>query len=113
VLSSMTLNIPEGKTTAIVGMSESGKTTILKLLLHFYEPQKGEIKVGSTHLDQIGYCFSHGECGIVMQDAFIFSDNIAVGGEYPNMQKLQHAIKMANISEFIEACLRFEYQNWC
>lgn len=107
VLSNIHLHVPQGKTTAIVGMSGSGKTTILKLLLRFYEPQKGEIKIGAAHLNQIGFKFWRGSCGTVMQDGFIFSDtiarNIAVGDEYPNMQKLQHAIKMANINDFIEA----------
>jgi ATP-binding cassette subfamily B protein len=106
VLQNISLNIPEGKTTAIVGMSGSGKTTILKLLLRFYEPEKGEIRVGSTHLQQISYRYWRGKCGIVMQDGFIFSDtiarNIAVGDEYPDMPKLLHAIKVANIREFIE-----------
>ncbi|GGI28661.1 peptidase domain-containing ABC transporter [Pedobacter mendelii] len=106
VLSNINLNIPEGKTTAIVGMSGSGKTTILKLLLRFYEPQKGEIKIGAVQLGQIGFRFWRGACGIVMQDGFIFSDtiakNIAIGGEYPDMQKLLHSIKIANINEFIE-----------
>lgn len=106
VLQNISLNIPEGKTTAIVGMSGSGKTTILKLLLRFYEPQKGEIKVGNTYLQQIGYRYWRGKCGIVMQDGFIFSDtiarNIAVGDEYPDMDKLLHAIKVANINDFIE-----------
>lgn len=106
VLQGISLQIPEGKTTAIVGMSGSGKTTILKLLLRFYEPQKGEIKVGNTQIQQIGYRFWRGKCGIVMQDGFIFSDtiarNIAVGDEYPDMFKLRHAIKVANIGDFIE-----------
>lgn len=106
VLDNISLDIPEGKTTAIVGMSGSGKTTILKLLLRFYEPQKGDIKVGNTHIQQIGYRYWRGRCGIVMQDGFIFSDtiarNIAVGDEYPDMAKLLHAIKVANISDFIE-----------
>jgi ATP-binding cassette subfamily B protein len=106
VLQGITLQIPEGKTTAIVGMSGSGKTTILKLLLRFYEPQKGEIKIGNTNMQQIGYRYWRGKCGVVMQDGFIFSDtiarNIAVGDEYPDMTKLLHAIKVANISEFIE-----------
>ncbi|MCX2495863.1 peptidase domain-containing ABC transporter [Pedobacter sp. PF22-3] len=107
VLKAIDLRIPEGKTTAIVGMSGSGKTTILKLLLRFYVPQKGEIKVGSTHIDQIGFRCWRGQCGIVMQDGFIFSDsiakNIAVGEGYPDMLKLQHAIKMANIDDLIES----------
>ncbi len=106
VLKGIDLIIPEGKTTAIVGMSGSGKTTILKLLLRFYTPQKGEIKVGATYIDQIGYRYWRGQCGIVMQDGFIFSDtiarNIAVADEHPNMAKLQHAIKMANIGDLID-----------
>ncbi len=106
VLKGIDLVIPEGKTTAIVGMSGSGKTTILKLLLRFYIPQKGEIKIGPTYIDQIGYRYWRGQCGIVMQDGFIFSDtiarNIAVADEHPNMQKLQHAIKVANIGDLID-----------
>lgn len=106
VLKHISLHIPEGKTTAIVGMSGSGKTTILKLLLRFYESEKGEIRVGSTYLHQIGYRYWRSKCGIVMQDGFIFSDtiarNIAVGDEYPDMPKLLNAINVANIREFIE-----------
>ena len=107
VLKGIDLDIPEGKTTAIVGMSGSGKTTILKLLLRFYTPEKGEIKIGATYIDQIGYRYWRGQCGIVMQDGFIFSDsiarNIAVADEVPNMAKLQHAIKVANITDLIES----------
>lgn len=107
VLKGIDLTIPQGKTTAIVGMSGSGKTTILKLLLRFYVPQRGDIKVGATHLDQIGYGYWRRQCGTVMQDGFIFSDsiakNIAIADEYPDMTKLQHAIKVANISDLIES----------
>ena len=106
VLKGINLSIPEGKTTAIVGMSGSGKTTILKLLLRFYTPQKGEVKIGAAYIDQIGYRYWRGQCGIVMQDGFIFSDtiarNIAVADEHPNMGRLQHAVKMANISDMID-----------
>jgi len=107
VLSNISLEIPEGKTTAIVGMSGSGKTTVLKLLLRFYEPQRGDIKVGSASLNQISFRFWRGLCGTVMQDGFIFSDNIArniaVGDEYPDMMKLKNAVHVANITEFIES----------
>lgn len=106
VLSKIDLNIPEGKTTAIVGMSGSGKTTILKLLLRFYEPGKGDIKVGNSYLNQISFRYWRSLCGVVMQDGFIFSDsiakNIAAGDEYPDLKKLKHAIEMANITDFIE-----------
>ncbi|QNR84739.1 peptidase domain-containing ABC transporter [Pedobacter riviphilus] len=107
VLSQINLNIPEGKTTAIVGMSGSGKTTILKLLLRFYEPQKGDIKIGNAYLNQVSFKYWRGLCGVVMQDGFIFSDsiakNIAVGDEYPDMAKLKHAIQVANINDFVES----------
>jgi len=106
VLEDISLHIPHGKTTAIVGMSGSGKTTILKLLLRFYEPQKGEIKVGEQQLGNIGFKTWRSHCGVVMQDGFIFSDNIerniAVGDEYPDKEKLRHAIKVANIQDFID-----------
>ncbi|MDB5153565.1 MAG: peptidase transporter [Mucilaginibacter sp.] len=106
VLKDIDLHIPQGKTTAIVGMSGSGKTTILKLLLRFYEPQKGEIKVGKQLLDNISFKAWRSQCGVVMQDGFIFSDtierNLAVGDEYPDNGKLKHAIKVANIQDFID-----------
>ena len=106
VLANINLHIPEGKTTAIVGMSGSGKTTILKLLLRFYAPAKGNIKVGNNDLDQISFRYWRSLCGVVMQDGFIFSDtiasNIAAGDEYPDRVKLKHAIQMANVSDFVE-----------
>lgn len=105
VLSTIDLEIPEGKTTAIVGMSGSGKTTILKLLLRFYEIHKGEIRIGNVNLNEISYKFWRNKCGTVMQDGFIFSDtiakNIAVADDHPDMGKLNHAIEVANIAEFI------------
>lgn len=106
VLENITLNIPQGKTTAIVGMSGSGKTTILKLLLRFYEAEKGEIRIGEAKLNHFSFKTWRGECGTVMQDGFIFADtiasNIAVGDEFPDQDKLQQAIKVANIGDFIE-----------
>ncbi|MGY4536249.1 ATP-binding cassette subfamily B protein [Mucilaginibacter sp. UYNi724] len=105
VLENISLEIPQGKTTAIVGMSGSGKTTILKLLLRFYEPQQGQIKVGGQNINNISFKTWRSQCGIVMQDGFIFSDsierNIAVGNKYPDKKKLAHAIEVANIRDFI------------
>ncbi|PJJ84440.1 peptidase domain-containing ABC transporter [Mucilaginibacter auburnensis] len=105
VLENINLIIPHGKTTAIVGMSGSGKTTLLKLLLRFYEPEKGDIKVNETHLNQISFKTWRNACGTVMQDGFIFSDtienNIAVGDEMPDKEKLAMAIKTANLDDYI------------
>lgn len=106
VLRNISLTIPEGKTTAIVGMSGSGKTTILKLLLRFFEPESGTISVGNQPLNNLSYKTWRSECGVVMQDGFIFSDtianNIAVDDEYPNRIKLANAIQTANLQDLIE-----------
>jgi ATP-binding cassette subfamily B protein len=106
VLEDIDLQIPEGKTTAIVGMSGSGKTTILKLLLRFYESERGEIKVDGQPLDNFSYKTWRSQCGVVMQDGFIFSDsiekNIAVGEEQPDRSKLLNAIRVANIQDLID-----------
>ena len=107
VLEDINLIIPKGKTTAIVGISGSGKTTLLKLLLKFYEPQKGEIKLGNTSLGNISHKTWRSHCGVVMQESFIFSEtiakNIAVGIEKVDMEKLRHAAEIANVREFIES----------
>lgn len=106
VLKDIDAFFPQGKTTAIVGMSGSGKTTILKLLLRFYEPKKGDITVGGQLINNIGFKVWRSECGVVMQDGFIFSDtierNIAIGDDCPDKSKLRHAIRVANIQDLVE-----------
>lgn len=107
VLENLTLKIPQNKTTAIVGASGSGKTTIIKLLLGFYSPIKGDIKIDNTSLDDINPHLWRKHTGAVMQDGFIFSDtianNIAVGEEFIDKKRLLHAVETANIKEFIES----------
>ena len=107
VLKNINVVFPSGKITAIVGMSGSGKTTILKLIQKFYENYQGEIKVGAGSLKYIDPFYWRSITGSVMQDGFIFSDsiekNIAVGDESPDYQKLMHASKVANILPFIES----------
>ena len=106
VLEDITLEIPAGKVTAIVGMSGSGKTTIVKLLLGFYPPKKGEILAGGMNLKNIRPSDWRARCGAVMQDGFIFSDtiarNIAVGEERIDGQRLLNAVRVANIEEMID-----------
>lgn len=107
IFEDINLTIPEGKTTAIVGSSGSGKTTLLKLLLNFYEPSKGEIRVGGVNLTNIKQKIWRGKCGAVLQEGFIFSGtvatNIAVGEENINIERLRNAIRIANIEEFIDS----------
>lgn len=106
VLKNNNLNIPQGKITAIVGTSGSGKTTLLKLLLKFYKPQSGEIRLGNVSLENISHKLWRSKCGTVMQEGVIFSDtiaeNIAFSDEFPDTKKLLHAVKVANIQSFIE-----------
>ncbi len=106
VLDNINFVIPEGKTTAIVGSSGSGKTTMIKMMLGFYPPIEGEIRIGDLTLNSINSRFWRSKCGVVMQDGFIFSDtisrNIAMSDENIDKQKLLHAVKVANIQSFIE-----------
>ena len=106
VLKGLDLEIPKNKITAIVGVSGSGKTTLMKMLLKFYEPNSGEIQLGYNNLNSISQKTWRDNCGVVMQEGYIFSDtianNIAVGEDYVDKQKLAHAVDVANIQEFIE-----------
>jgi len=107
VLKDLDLTIPANKITAIVGVSGSGKTTLMKLLLKFYDPNKGQIKLGNYDLKNISQRTWRNQCGVVMQEGYIFNDsianNIAVGVDYIDKQKLAHAVDVANIQEFIES----------
>ena len=107
VLNNINLLIPENKTTAIVGTSGSGKTTLIKLLLGFYPPVEGEIKIGSSRLANYSPKLWRENCGVVMQDGFIFSDsivrNIVVNETKVDQKQLRHAVKMSNIQDFVEA----------
>lgn len=107
VLNNISLLIPRGKVTAIVGASGSGKTTLIKLLLGFYKPNNGSIRLGNSNLHQLDQSFWRSKCGVVMQDGFLFSDsianNISESDEFVNKSKLLYAVKAANIQEFIES----------
>jgi ATP-binding cassette subfamily B protein len=109
--SSMTLNklnllIPEGKITAIVGTSGSGKTTLLKLLLKFYSLTEGNIFVNGSDLTNMSAKKWRNECGVVLQDGYIFSDtiarNIAIDGQKIDEDRLIEAIRVANLQEYLK-----------
>ena len=106
VIKNLTLTIPPNKTTAIVGTSGSGKTTLMKLLLRFYDIDDGEISVGNFNLNNISQRAWRANCGVVMQEGYIFNDtiaqNIAVGEDYIDIDRLRYAIDVANISDYIE-----------
>lgn len=106
VLEDINLLIPRGKITAIVGASGSGKTTLLKLLLKFYSPTRGDIYFEGKKIEEIPAVNIRKNCGVVMQDGFIFSDsidrNIATKDLVIDKQKLKVATKIANLENFIE-----------
>ena len=107
VLIDVNIVIPRGKTTAIVGTSGSGKTTLIKLLLGFYQPTKGKITIGSAPLQTIYQKVWRQQCGVVMQDGFIFSDtiakNIAESDDQVDFAKVITAATQANIIDFIQS----------
>ena len=106
VLKELDLEIPANKITAIVGASGSGKTTLMKLLLKFYAPNSGALLLGNYDLKSVSQKTWRSQCGVVMQEGYIFSDtianNIAVGEDYVDKKKLAHAVDVANIQAFIE-----------
>ena len=107
ILSDINLFIPNGKVTAIVGASGSGKTTFVKLLLGFYEPLKGSVQVGSANLNEYNLGWWRSQCGAVMQEGYLFSDtiarNIAISDDEPDIERIRHAARVANIANYIEA----------
>ncbi len=106
-LKEVSVEIPAGKVTAIVGSSGSGKTTLMKLLLGMYRPLEGEVKLGEMPLRHIPQRRWNDLCGVVLQDGFIFSDsvarNICLGEEAIDEQRLKWAARIANIHGFIES----------
>lgn len=107
VLDSIDLIIPEGKVTAIVGASGSGKTTLMKLLLKFYQPMQGSISVGGVDLAGISSSHWRRQCGVVLQDGYLFADtilkNIALSDEAIDKHRLIHAVTVSNIKDLIES----------
>lgn len=107
VLDGISLKIPQGKVTAIVGASGSGKTTLVKLLLGYYSPNEGQITVGGEHMERFNLVWWRSICGAVMQDGYVFSDsiarNIAVSDDEIDIERMRHAARIANIADYVES----------
>ena len=105
VLDEVNITIPHNKVTAIVGASGSGKTTMIKMMLGFYEPVLGEVLLGGNRIGDYSPSVWRSLCGTVMQEGFIFSDtienNIGVSDEVPDLERVKKAVKTANIDDFI------------
>lgn len=101
----VSFSIPQGKVTAIVGASGSGKTTIMKLILGFYEATSGCINISGTNINNYDLKWWRRNCGVVMQDGVIFSEsiarNIAIDDNDIDFAKLENASKIANIYDYV------------
>ena len=105
VITDFNLNIPSGSTIAIVGTTGSGKSTLVKLLLRFYEIQAGNITVDGIDLREIVLYDLRRAIGLVSQDVFLFHgtvrENIAYGYNNTTEMDIIHCAKMAEAHEFI------------
>ncbi len=107
VLRDFSLRIPAGETHAIVGSTGSGKSTVLKLLLRLYEPDRGTIALDGVPVGDLTFASLRGATGFVAQDVFLFHgtvrDNIAYGRPDATDEQIRRAAQLAEASEFIEA----------
>ena len=105
VLQHINLDIPAGKTFALVGPSGGGKTTICHLIPHFYEIQSGQITVDGHPLDALTRDSLRRNIGIVQQDIYLFNasirDNILYGRLDATQAEVEEAAKRANIHDYI------------
>ena len=106
-LHDVSVTIPAGKVTAIVGASGSGKSTLMKLLVQIYEPTAGEIFIGPNGLNEVNPDDWKRKSAIVLQDGYIFpgsiAENIALSSESEyDANRLALATRIANIEELID-----------
>ena len=102
-----TMNIPFGSSIGIVGDTGSGKTTIAKLLLRLYDPQKGSINIGDYNIQDLSVKSLRNKIGIVSQDTFLFNasikDNISYGAKKATDEDIIQAAKDSYSIEFIDS----------
>ena len=106
VLKKFTLEIPKGKTVALVGQSGSGKSTIANLLTRFYDVQEGSIKIDNVDIKDMDMHSVRGLMGLVTQDSILFNDtiknNLLIGKPSASDAEIIEALKVANAYEFVK-----------
>ena len=107
VLKGLTLHIPVGETTAIVGATGAGKSTLIKLLLRFYDPLEGQVTLDGHDLRDLKMTDLRRAVGLVSQDVFLFHgsvrENIAYGNPDASLDDIVRAADTAEAHEFISA----------
>jgi len=105
VLHNITFHAKLGETIALVGPTGAGKSTIIKLLSRFYEPQSGKIKVDDRDVKKATIDSLHKQMGVVLQEPFLFSgtvmENIRYGKLDATDEEVTNAAKMVGAHEFI------------
>ena len=105
VLSGISFSIKKGQTVALVGTTGCGKTTLINLLMRFYDPQSGEIRVDETPLSKVPKSDLRRHFGMVLQQTVLFhgtiADNIAFGKEEATREEIEQAAKLAKADALI------------
>ena len=107
IIDGVSIHIPKGRVTAIVGASGSGKTTLIKLMLGYYPVLGGEILISGTDINSLNKKWWRRQCGVVMQEGVIFSEsiarNIAVDDGEIDKERLLKAAGIACIKDYVMA----------
>lgn len=105
-LKDFSLTVPSGKKVALVGATGSGKTTVVNLLMRFYEIDSGEIFINGQNIKEIARDALRKNIAIVLQDTVLFSDtvlqNIKYGNEDATADEIEEAVEMSHCQEMIE-----------
>jgi ABC-type multidrug transport system fused ATPase/permease subunit len=106
VLKGVSFHAPAGATTALVGSSGSGKSTILSLVLNFIQPTSGIVKIDDKDMQSVRLRDYRKHLGVVLQDNFLFDgtilSNIKFSNPEANLEQIKEVCKIANADEFIE-----------
>ena len=107
VLRDVSFTIAPGDTVAFVGHTGAGKTTIISLLLRFYDVQKGAIRIDGVDIRDIDLADLRRRYGVVLQDPFLFSgtvaDNIRLGSRWIADSSIEDAAEQVNVADFIRS----------
>lgn len=107
VIHDFTLTVPSGRKVALVGATGSGKTTIVNLLMRFYDIDSGEIRINNQNIRDISRDSLRRNVAIVLQDTVLFSDtirhNLKYGNENATDAQLQQALEMSCCGDMLQS----------